>query len=199
MVGKVGGKTEGRQRVEEKNRRERKSQGLLCLLLSPGRAATAKGRVRQRQICPREGQAEQRVGVISVLSISPAKLSLASLRIRIPVKSSVVHHLSPTTFYYTLHSIMRRASERTGRHGRSQEQLTNLSGHIASSTNTLIAFPTIGGSAHPRKLVLLITEQTQELPARAVSELSPSVPNKAQYPPHNTVETNSANIIMQSY
>lgn len=107
--------------MEEKTRRERKSQGLLCLLLSPGRAATAKGGVRQSRIWPPEGQAEQRVGVISVLSALPIKLSLAPLKIQVPVKSSALHHLSPTMFYWTLYSITRTTSERTGCHGRSQE------------------------------------------------------------------------------
>ena len=46
MVGKIGGNTEGRHKVEEKSQRERKSQGLLGLLLYPGTAAITKGRVR---------------------------------------------------------------------------------------------------------------------------------------------------------
>lgn len=77
MVGKVGRKREGGgkgwKRVEVPG----------STLPSPisQQGSRSKGEAGQRQLCPREGQAEQRVGVTRVLFISPIKLSPASLRI----------------------------------------------------------------------------------------------------------------------
>lgn len=76
MFEKVGMKTEKKQRLEEKDESPRVYSASFHLLQRL--PAVAKG---EGGYVPQKGQAEQNVGVILVLFISPVKLSPASPRI----------------------------------------------------------------------------------------------------------------------